>query len=89
MRVLDIYHESFERRLRLLADGYTKRYGTLLKYSVEEEIQRFNFYKERLHPYIVDAVDYMRAVRESKRSMLVEASQALMVSRIVTIILIE
>ncbi|CAD6586260.1 MAG: hypothetical protein ASARMPRED_002486 [Alectoria sarmentosa] len=78
LRVLDIYHESFERRLRLLADGYTKRYGTLLKYSVEDEIQTFNFYKERLHPYIVDAVEYMRAVRESKRSMLVEASQALM-----------
>lgn len=89
LRVLDIYHESFERRLRLLADGYRKRYGTLLKYSVEDEIQRFDFYKERLHPYIVDAVEYMRAVRETKRSMLVEASQALMVSRIVTVGSIE
>lgn len=89
LRVLDIYHKSFERRLRLLADGYMKRYGTLLKYSVEDEIQRFNFYKERLYPYIVDAVEYMRAMRESKRSMLVEASQALMVSRIVSISLIE
>lgn len=84
LRVVDIYHESFERRLRLLADGYTKRYGTLLKYSVEDEIQRFNSYKERLHPYIVDAVDYMRAVREDKRFILVEASQALMVSRVIT-----
>ena len=89
LRVLDIYHESFERRLRLLADNYTKRYGTLLKYSVEDEIQKFSFYKERLYPYIVDAVDYMRAVQESKRSMLVEASQALMVSRIISISLIE
>ena len=89
MRVVDIYHESFERRLRLLADGYTKRYGRILKYSVEDEIQKFNSYKERLHPYIVDAVDYMRAVRESKRSMLVEASQALMVSRIATVRSIE
>ena len=85
LRVVDIYHETFERRLRLLADGYVKRYGALLKYSVEDEIQRFNSYKERLHPYIVDAVDYMRAVRESKKSMLVEASQALMVNGIVTV----
>lgn len=89
LRVVDIYHESFERRLRLLADGYRKRYGTLLKYSVEDEIQRFNSYKEKLHPYIVDAVDYMRAVREDNRSMLVEASQALMVSRVVTVRLNE
>ena len=89
LRVLDIYHKSFERRLRCLADGYTKRYGTLLEYSVEDEIQRINFYKERLYPYIVDAVEYMRAVQESKRSMLVEASQALMVSRIVSINLNE
>ena len=89
LRVVDIFHEeSFERRLRLLADGYRKRYGSLLKYSVEDEIQRFNSYKERLRPYIVDAVDYMRAVRERKQSMLVEASQALMVSRFITIILI-
>ena len=89
LRVTDIYHESFERRLRLLADGYTKRYGTLLNYSVEDEIQRFNSHKERLHPYIVDAVDYMRGVREKKRSMLVEASQALMASRFVTLRLIQ
>lgn len=86
LRVLDIYHKSFERRLRSLADGYRRRYGSLLKYSVEDEIQRFNSFKERLRPYIVDAVDYMRAVRERKQSMLVEASQALMVSRIVTVV---
>ena len=85
LRVVDIYHESFERRLRLLAEGYRKRYGSLLQYSVEDEIERFNSYKERLRPYIVDAVDYMRAVRERKQSVLVEASQALMVSRVVEI----
>ena len=85
LRVADIYHESFERRLRLLANGYAKRYGTLSKYSVEDEIHKINSCKERLHPYIVDAVDYMRAVRESKHFMLVEASQALMVSMALTV----
>ena len=77
LRVIDLYHESFEQRLRLLAEGYRKRYGKLLKYSVEDEIQRFQGYKEQLRPYIVDAVEYMKAVQENKRSVLVESSQAL------------
>lgn len=78
MRVIDLYHESFEQKLRLLAEGYRKRYGELLKYSVEDEIQRFKIYKEQLRPYVVDAVEYMKVIRENKLSMLVESSQALM-----------
>lgn len=78
LRVIDLYHESFERRLRLLAEGYRKRYGELLKYSVEDEIQRYNEYKERLRPYIVDAVEYMRIAQQRNCSILVEGSQALM-----------
>ena len=62
----------------MLADGYRKRYGELLKYSVEDEIQRLKVYKEQLRPYIIDAVAYMRDIREHKLSMLVESSQALM-----------
>ncbi|KAL9124921.1 MAG: hypothetical protein Q9217_005801 [Psora testacea] len=77
LRVIDLYHESFEQKLRLLAEGYRKRYGKLLKYSVEDEIQRFQGYKEQLRPYIVDAVEYMKAVQANKRSVLVESSQAL------------
>jgi len=77
LRVIDLYHESFEQKLRLLAEGYRKRYGELLKYSVEDEIQKFKAYKEQLRPYIVDAVEYMKIMQENKRSMLVESSQAL------------
>jgi len=77
LRVIDLYNESFEPKLRLLAEGYRKRYGELLEYSVEDEIQRFRVYKEQLRPYIVDAVEYMKVVRENKRSVLVEGSQAL------------
>jgi len=50
LRVVDLYHESFEPRLRHLAEGYSKRYGELLKYSVDEEIERFRGHKERLRP---------------------------------------
>lgn len=78
LRVIDLYHESFEQKLRLLAEGYRKRYGSLLKYSVEDEIQRFKVYKDQLRPYIVDAVEYMKVTREKKRSVLVESSQALL-----------
>ena len=75
LRVIDLYHESFEQKLRLLAEGYRKRYGSLLNYSVENEIQRFEAYKDQLYPFIVDAVDYMKVTREKKRSILVESSQ--------------
>jgi len=78
MRVIDLYHNSFERKLRLLAEGYQKRYGSLLKYTVEDELERFNMYKEQLRPYIVDAVEYMKVTRENRRTVLVESSQALL-----------
>lgn len=64
LRVIDIYHESFEPRLRLLAEGYRKRYGELLKYSVEDEILNFRVWKEQLRLYIVDALIYMNSMRE-------------------------
>lgn len=86
MRIIDLYHESFERKLRSLAEGYRKRYGELGGYSVEDEIQKFNAYREQLRPYIVDAVEYMEAVQQNKRTMLVESSQALsMVGRFVNV----
>jgi adenylosuccinate synthase len=77
LRIVDLYHESFETKLRLLAEGYRKRYKSLLQYSVEDEIERFRAYKDKLRPYIVDAVEYMTAARENKRTVLVEGSQAL------------
>lgn len=78
LRLIDIYHESFEEKLRSLAEGYRKRYGTLLKYDVEDEISKFKVYRNDLLPFIVDAVDYMKDAREHKRSVLVESSQALL-----------
>ncbi|KAL8930144.1 MAG: hypothetical protein Q9208_000761 [Pyrenodesmia sp. 3 TL-2023] len=77
LRIEDIYDESFEPRLRLLAEGYRKRYGQLLKYSVEDEIQRLRVYKEKLRPYIIDAVEYMQVKQKENCSVLVEGCQAL------------
>ena len=42
IRVGDIFDEMlFESKLRNLAKGFQKRYGELLKYDIEEEINRF------------------------------------------------
>ncbi|KAI1771937.1 adenylosuccinate synthetase [Hypoxylon cercidicola] len=78
LRIVDMYSDSFEPKLRLLAQGYLKRYGELLKYDVDDELRRFQEYKERLRPHIVDAVEYIRDVQEKGLSVLVEGSQALM-----------
>jgi adenylosuccinate synthase len=77
LRVVDLYNETFETRLRSLAEGYRKGYGELLEYYVEDEIERFRRYMEQLRLYIVVAVEYTKGVRENKSSVLVEGSQAL------------
>ncbi|KAL1895700.1 Adenylosuccinate synthase [Sporothrix stenoceras] len=78
LRVIDIYSDSFERKLRQLADSYRERYGDLLQYDVEQELRNYEGYKEKLRPYIVDAVAYMQDAQTAKKSILVEGSQALM-----------
>ncbi|CAK7212313.1 Adenylosuccinate synthase [Sporothrix curviconia] len=78
LRVIDLYSDSFERKLRQLADGYRQRYGDLLQYDVEAELANYAGYKEKLRPYIVDAVEYMSTAQEQNKSILVEGSQALM-----------
>jgi adenylosuccinate synthase len=80
LRVHDLYHEDFEIKLRILTEGYRARYGELLQYDVDEEIQKLLNIREKLQPYVVDAVEYMRAAQEGKRSILIEGSQALRMS---------
>lgn len=40
--------EVFERKLKTLAYGFKKRFGDLLEYDVDEEIQRFKGYRTEL-----------------------------------------
>jgi Adenylosuccinate synthetase len=51
----------FETRLRRMADGYGKRFGSLLQYDVEQEISQFKKYVEELSPYIVDEIPLLRS----------------------------
>ncbi|EPE08552.1 adenylosuccinate synthetase [Ophiostoma piceae UAMH 11346] len=72
---------TFERKLRSMAEGYRQRYGELFDqsgYDVEAEIAKFNECREKVRPYVVDAVEYMSTAQAAKRSILVEGSQALM-----------
>ena len=70
--------ELFETRLRKLAEGYRKRFGDALKYDVEEEIERFKGYRERLAHYVVDAVTFVNDAQNRNARVLIEGSQALM-----------
>ncbi|KAI1804585.1 adenylosuccinate synthetase [Daldinia bambusicola] len=79
IRIAEMYNvELFERKLRQLAAGYKKRYGDLLKYDVEEEIERFKEYRVKLASYVIDAVAFMKDAQDKSAKIFVEGSQALM-----------
>ncbi|KAF2765974.1 Adenylosuccinate synthetase [Teratosphaeria nubilosa] len=70
--------ERFDAKLRHLAQGYQKRYGDLLKYDAEDEIKRFDDYRERLKPFVVDQVPLIESAVKGNVRMLVEGANALM-----------
>lgn len=69
---------SFERKLRHLHSGYAKRYGDLLKYDVEEELKRFEGYRESLAKYTCDAVALVKDAQDKNAAILIEGANALM-----------
>ncbi|KAF2861876.1 Adenylosuccinate synthetase [Piedraia hortae CBS 480.64] len=79
IRVHDIFDkERFDEKLRNLARGFKKRYGDLLQYDPDEEIARFDSYRERLQPYVVDQVPLIKSAVDGNIPMLVEGANALM-----------
>ena len=91
IRIHEIFNPPvFEKKLRQLAAGYKKRYGDLLDYDVEKEIQRFagghlnkkgdrvKGYREVLGPYVVDAVTYLKNAQSQDHKILIEGANALM-----------
>ncbi|KDN69375.1 putative adenylosuccinate synthetase [Colletotrichum sublineola] len=70
--------EIFERKLRLLAHGFKKRFGDLLVYDVEDEIKRFKQYREDLRTFVVDAVPIIADAQKNGNKILVEGAQAVM-----------
>ena len=79
VRVSDIFDkETLDRKLRTLAASFKKRYGDLLEYNVDEEIAQFDIYRETLPEFVVDAVPLINSAQSSKRNLLVEGANALM-----------
>lgn len=58
--------------------GYSKRYGDLLKYDVEEELRRFEQYRVSLAKYTVDAIALMKDAQDKDTEILIEGANALM-----------
>lgn len=79
IRICDVFHkELFDAKLRQLAAGYQKRYGSLLVYDPEEEIARFDEYRERLREYTTDQGPLIESAVTGNVKMLVEGANALM-----------
>ncbi|KAL8815538.1 MAG: hypothetical protein Q9223_005329 [Gallowayella weberi] len=80
VRIHQIFNkEELDKRLKVLANGARKRYGDAIAgYDVDEEIARFDTYRERLRPFVVDAVPLMASAQEQDIHILVEGANALM-----------
>ncbi|KAK2735058.1 hypothetical protein FQN55_002303 [Onygenales sp. PD_40] len=77
VRIGEVLEEGVaERKLRSLAAGYTRRFGEL-KYDLEEEVKRFNEYRTKLAPFVVDQMSFMKKYSTTP-SILVEGANALM-----------
>lgn len=79
IKLAEIFNaEVFERKLRQLHSGFLKRYGDLLKYDIEDELKRFEGYREELAKYTVDAVALMKDAQDKNTDILIEGANALM-----------
>ncbi|KAL8689109.1 MAG: hypothetical protein Q9218_005144 [Villophora microphyllina] len=79
IRIHQIFEkEEFDRRLRVMARSAQKRYGEMLEYDVDDEIARFDTYRQQLGQYVVDAVPLIADAQEKDMAILVEGANALM-----------
>ncbi|KIK18970.1 hypothetical protein PISMIDRAFT_30405 [Pisolithus microcarpus 441] len=69
--------DTFAEKFRKLVEGRFKRYGHF-EYDTEAEIERYKHLAERLKPYVVDSVSYIHGALASKKKVLVEGANALM-----------
>ncbi|KAG4304131.1 hypothetical protein PORY_002495 [Pneumocystis oryctolagi] len=68
---------EFERLLRQNVESYKMRYKNF-EFNIEEEIEKYRVYAERLRSYVVDAVYFIHSAIISKKRILVEGANALM-----------
>jgi adenylosuccinate synthase len=79
IRIADIFEENFfAEKVRKLANGFKKRFGDLLEYDPEAEIARFKDYRAQLAPLVVDQLPLLLSVQQSKKRILIEGANALL-----------
>lgn len=69
--------QEFKTRYHRLIESRYKRYGEF-EYDVEEELKKYEKYRELLKPFVVDSVEFMHRVIAEKKKILVEGANALM-----------
>ena len=69
--------EDFKVRYRRLVESRYKRYGQF-SYDAEEELARYEKYRELLRPFVVDSIDFMQEAIAAKKKILIEGANALM-----------
>lgn len=69
--------EDFKTKYLRLVESRQKRYGEF-EYDYEEELARYEKYRETLRPFVVDSVVFMHDAIAANKKILVEGANALM-----------
>ena len=79
IRICDLIgdFEYFKERFQALAAHYERAYSGL-KINVEEELQKYKQYAEKIRPYVCDTVSFMHDALEKKKRILIEGANAMM-----------
>ncbi|RDW75649.1 hypothetical protein BP5796_06470 [Coleophoma crateriformis] len=79
IRICDIFNKKlFDHKIRVIANGYKKRFGDLLQYDVEKEIAQFDKWRQELGPFVTDQVPLMAKAQQDNLPILIEGANALM-----------
>ncbi|KAF2121749.1 adenylosuccinate synthetase-like protein [Lophiotrema nucula] len=79
LRVCDIFDEEvFETKFKRLVHGYQKRFGDLLKYDPQAEIEKYKEYRAKLGEYVIDQIPLLQSAKEKNAKILVEGANAIM-----------
>jgi adenylosuccinate synthase len=78
LRVHNLFdHDTFAEKFRKIVEGRFKRYGHF-EYDTEGEIERYKGLAERLRPFVRDSVAYIHDALATRKKILVEGANALM-----------
>lgn len=78
IRIAEIFiPELFEIKVRRLAAGFQERYKEL-DYKVDDEINNFRQYREKLRSFVIDQTPLLRSAKDKKHNILIEGANGFM-----------